>query len=147
LGNVDVGRVGKQARFGDSKFYFLVLAIHTNTSCRSFVKRKQTSPTTKRTRLQLLSTPINHLSMEPQMPQTQTEAEERLLQPLAYLAHALTRATLPLPTKAKPTHPATTSPAFLHPCHPTPTPQTSHPIVKPRHSHPRPATHSHLPAS
>jgi hypothetical protein len=99
---------------------------------------------TKWTRLQLLSTPINHLSMEPQMPQTQTEAEERLLQPLAYLAHALTPATLPSPTKAKPTRPATTSPAFLHP---TPTPQTSRPIVKPRHSHPQPVTRSHLLAS
>jgi hypothetical protein len=102
---------------------------------------------TKRTRLQLLNTPINHPSMEPQMPQTQTEAEERLLQPLAYLAHALTLATPPSPTKAKPTHPATTSPACLHPCHPTPTPQTSYPIVKPRHFRPQLATHSHLPAS
>jgi hypothetical protein len=124
----------------------LLLSIHTNTICRSFVKRKQISLMTKRTCQPLLSTPINLLSTEPQMPQKRTEAVARLSQPLAYPAHALTPATPPSPTKAKPTHPATTSPALPRPCQITQTPPL-HPIDKLRHYLPQPATHSHRPAS
>jgi hypothetical protein len=115
----------------------LLLSIHTNTICRSFVKRKQISLMTKRTCQPLLSTPINLLSTEPQMPQKRTEAVARLSQPLAYPAHALTPATPPSPTKAKPTHPATTSPALPRPCQITQTPPL-HPIDKLRHYHPHP---------
>jgi hypothetical protein len=73
----------------------LILLVDTNTTCRLFVRRRQMSLMSKKTRQQQSSSPTNLLSMEPRRLQTPNEAVKRLSQHLQYLAHDPTLATPP----------------------------------------------------
>jgi hypothetical protein len=73
----------------------LILLVDTNTTYRLFVRRRQMSLMSKKTRQQQSSNPTNLLSMEPRRLQTPNEAVKRLSQHLQYPARDPTLATPP----------------------------------------------------